>query len=132
MSLDGSQDHFDYNDRYGIKKVRAWVPYAVICALLGFGWIAWAGLHHANPTVSSELIAFNNQDPRNVEIRYILNREDPSQQATCILVARDIDKVIVGQIIDHIPASTSAVERAIHIPTRADAVNAGIQSCYLD
>ena len=132
MSLDGSQYHFDFNDRYGIKQSRAWIPYALTFLLVGGGWILWAGLHHANPTVSSELIAFNNQDPRNVEIRYILNREDPSQQATCILVARDIDKVIVGQIIDHIPSSKGAVERAIQIPTRADAVNAGIQSCYLD
>ena len=132
MTLDGAQSHFDYNDRYGIRKERAWVPYAISFLLIGAAWILWAGLHHAQPTVSSELIAFNNQDPRNVEIRYILTREDPTQSATCILAARDFDKVIVGQITDHIPAGKSVLERAVRIPSRADAVNAGIQTCYLD
>lgn len=108
------------------------MPYAISFLLIGAVWILWAGLHHAQPTISSELIAFNNQDPRNVEIRYILTREDPTQSATCILAARDFDKVIVGQITDHIPAGKSVLERAVRIPSRADAVNAGIQSCYLD
>jgi hypothetical protein len=61
-----------------------------------------------------------------------VTRENPSQNATCILTARDFDKVIVGQIIDHIPAGTSPLQRVVRIPSRADAVNAGIQSCYLD
>lgn len=132
MSSDGAGSDFDFNDRYGIRSQRAWVPYALSFLLIGGGWLLWAALHAAQPAISSQLLAFNNQDPRNIEIRYILTREDPSRSATCTLTARDIDKVIVGQITDHIPASKGAIERAVRIPSRADAVNAGIQSCYLD
>ena len=126
------QDEFDYNDRYGIRKQRAWLPYALSFLLIGGVWIIWAGIHHAEPNVSADLIAFNNQDPRNTEIRYIVTRRDSSREATCLVTARDIDKVIVGQISDVIPASSGAVERVVTIPSRADAVNAGVTSCRLN
>ena len=132
MTLDSSQYHFDYNDRYGIRKQSAWLPYALSFLLIGGVWIIWAGIHHAEPNVSADLIAFNNQDPRNTEIRYIVTRRDSSREATCIVTARDIDKVIVGQISDVIPASSGAVERVVTIPSRADAVNAGVTSCRLN
>lgn len=132
MTLDSSQYHFDYNDRYGIRQQRAWLPYALSFLIIGGAWIIWAGIHHAEPAVSADLIAFNNQDPRNTEIRYIVTRRDSSREATCIVTARDIDKVIVGQISDVIPASSGAVERVVTIPSRADAVNAGVTSCRLN
>lgn len=132
MTLDSSQYHFDYNDRYGIRQQRAWLPYALSFLIIGGAWIIWAGIHHAEPAASADLIAFNNQDPRNTEIRYIVTRRDSSREATCIVTARDIDKVIVGQISDVIPASSGAVERVVTIPSRADAVNAGVTSCRLN
>lgn len=126
------QDEFDYNDRYGIRKQRAWLPYALSFLIIGGAWTIWAGIHHAEPIVSADLIAFNNEDPRNTEIRYIVTRRDPSREATCIVTARDFDKVIVGQISDVVPASSGAVERVVTIPSRADAVNAGVTSCRLN
>ena len=132
MSDEKFQGELDYNDRYGIRPPRAWLPYAVVLLLSGVIWTIWAGVHQAVPAVSSKLLAFDNTDRRNIEIRYILNRQDPSMPATCILIARDFDKVIVGQIIDRIPPSEGGVERAVTIPSRADAVNASISTCYLD
>jgi hypothetical protein len=132
MTLDGSQYHFDYNDRYGIRSQRAWLPYALSFLIIGGAWIVWAGLHHSEPAIASSLVAFDNTDPRKTEIRYIVTRRDPSAPATCIVAARDFDKVIVGQIVDHIPASSGAIERTVTIPSRADAVNAGVTTCYLD
>ena len=131
MSLDGSQYHFDYNDRYGIRAQRAWLPYALVLVVVGGIWLIWAGVHHAEPAISANLLAFNNEDPRNIEIRYTITRRDPSQEAICIITARDMDKVIVGQISDLIPASSGTVERVATIPSRADAVNAGVASCRL-
>ncbi|MFM6941375.1 MAG: DUF4307 domain-containing protein [Candidatus Planktophila sp.] len=132
MSLDGSQYHFDYNDRYGVRSERAWVPYALSFILIGGAWILWAGLHHAEPAISYSVIAFDNTDPRNTQLRYSITRRDSSQPATCTIAARDIDKVIVGQLDDQIPASEGAIERTVIIASRADAVNAGVISCRLD
>lgn len=130
--MSGTESQFDFNDRYGIRNQRAWLPYALSFLIIGGGWLIWAALHHAEPEISHSLVAFNNDDPRNTEIRFIVNRRDPSAPATCILAARDFDKVIVGQIVDRIPASKGAIERTVVIPSRADAVNAGVTTCYLD
>ena len=134
MSYNESQ--FDYNDRYGIassssKFNQAWVRYATIFTLVGGAWILWAGLHHSNPEIRTDLISFTTDNPRNPEIRYSVQRRDASQTITCTLTARDIDKNIVGQIDDTIPAGGSYIERTATIPTRADAVNAGIARCRI-
>jgi hypothetical protein len=115
-----------------VRSQRGWLPYALSFLIIGGGWLIWAALHHAEPAISHTLVAFNNDNPRNTEIRFIVTRRDPSAPATCIVAARDFDKVIVGQIVDRIPASEGAIERTVVIPSRADAVNAGITTCYLD
>ena len=122
-------DQFDFNDRYGIKPARAWVKYAITFAVIGGAWLLWAGLHKANPVFRYDLISFSTQDARSPEIRYFVDREKGSQVITCTLTARDFEKNVVGQIDDTIPAGGTYIERIIVIPTRADAVNAGIASC---
>jgi hypothetical protein len=136
MTLDGSQyqsdgKDFDYNDRYGIRPQKAWVPYALSFLLIGGAWIVWAGMHHAEPAISANLVAFNNKDPRKIEIQYSITRRDSSKVGTCVITARDINKVIVGQVSDEIPASKGPIQRTVTIPSRADAVNAGVDSCFL-
>ena len=125
-----SGEEFDFNDRYGIRPRRAWISYAVVCAILGGGWLVWSALDHSNPQIRTSLISFNNQDPRKVEVRYSVTRRDPNEVITCTLVARDFGVNIVGQIDDLIPAGEKYTERVATIPTRADAVNAGILSCH--
>ena len=132
MSDEKFQGELDYNDRYGIRTGKPWLPYAISFAVISVIWLLWSALHHAQPAIGSDLIAFSNKDPRNIEIRYIVTREDPSLSGTCILAARDIDKVVVGQITDFIPPGKALIERVVNIPSRGDAVNAGIESCYLN
>lgn len=132
MSDEKFQGELDFNDRYGIRTGKPWLPYAISFAVLGVIWLLWSALYHAQPAISSDLIAFTNTDPRKIEIRYIVTREDPSLSGTCILAARDIDKVVVGQITDFIPPGKALIERAVTIPSRGDAVNARIESCYLN
>ena len=129
MSYNESQ--FDYNDRYGIKPKSAWVKYAVTLLVAGVAWVAWAGLHHARPELSQDLISFENSDPRNPTIRYSINREDGNAVVICTLTARDFDKNVVGQVDDVIEAGDNSLERNVAIPTRADAVNVGITRCRI-
>ena len=89
----------------------------------------WAGLHHAQPLVRSELISFSTQDPRKPVIRYFIQRDNVKNVIICTLTARDYEKNVVGQVEDTIEAGESFVERSVTIPTRAYAVNAGISGC---
>jgi hypothetical protein len=127
MSQGKSQ--FDFNDRYGIRPARAWIKYAVVFGVLGGSWLLWAGIHHSNPEIRTELISFVTSNPRSPEIRYSVQRASGSDVVICTLTARDFEKNVVGQLEDTIPAGDTYLERTITIPTRADAVNAGIERC---
>ena len=83
MSYNESQ--FDFNDRYGIKPQRTWVKYAAAFLVAGIAWVIWAGLHHARPELSQQLISFENSDPRNPTIRYSIERRDKSAVVICTL-----------------------------------------------
>jgi len=120
---------FDYNDRYGIKPASSWRPVAAVILVVGLIWLLWAGLHHARPEISFRLISFNVIDDRNTEIRFEATRRDENRELTCTLVARDFDKLIVGQIDDVIPAGQGYIDRTTTIPTRNMAATATVLRC---
>lgn len=122
---------FDFNNRYGIKPVQVWKRYALICLLVGGGWLTWAGLHQANPELRYELISFDTDNPRAPEIRYLISRDDGDKEVLCTLTARDYEKNVVGQVEERIPAGERYLEISTVIPTRAIAVNAGITRCRI-
>jgi hypothetical protein len=120
---------FDYNDRYGIKPASRWRPIAGVILSIGLIWLIWAGLHHSRPEVTFRLISFNVIDDRNTEIRFEATRRDEDRELTCTLVARDFDKLIVGQIDDVIPAGQGYIDRTTTIPTRNLAATATVLRC---
>ncbi|MBJ7505939.1 MAG: DUF4307 domain-containing protein [Candidatus Nanopelagicus sp.] len=119
--------------RYGIKEVpksRNWL----LGALIGIvaAWFAWSGYNAANPAVRSELVSFKIIDAQSISITYKISVRDNSIDHSCAVVARDIDKNVVGEVTDPMPAEELMVGanlRTLTIPTRLPAVNAGISSC---
>jgi hypothetical protein len=120
---------FDYNDRYGVKPANRWRPVAAVILGVGIIWLLWAGLHHARPEVTFRLISFSVTNDRETVIRFEATRRDASRELTCTLVARDIDKLIVGQVDDVIPAGESNIDRSTAIPTRNLAATASVLRC---
>ncbi len=124
-----SEEAFNYNDRYGITKSRSWIAVALITAVLGVGWITWAGLHHSNPAIRVQEIAFFDGKTREVSVRYSVDRHSTTTATICTVIARDYEMNIVGQIDQLIPAGKSKVELVTVVPTRFEAVNADVSSC---
>ena len=124
-----SQEAFNYNDRYGITKSRSWIPVALVTAILGVSWIIWAGLHHSNPTIRVQEIAFVVGTEREVSVRYSVDRHSNDSATICTVIARDYEMNIVGQVDQEIPAGKSKVELVTVVPTRTEAVNADVSSC---
>jgi hypothetical protein len=124
-----SQSPFDYNDRYGIKKGRNWVGFAVFIAIAGIGWVTWAGLHHSNPAISVQLISFSVTSDRETSIRYSVDRNGVEGPVICTLITRDFYRNIVGQLDEEIPAGEGIVELTTSVATRIEAVNADVQGC---
>jgi Domain of unknown function (DUF4307) len=120
---------FDFNDRYGIKPANRWRPLAGVILVVGIIWLLWAGLHHSRPEISASLISFSVSNDREIVLRYEANRRDPNRELTCTLVARDIDKLVVGQVDDVITAGQGLVDRSTAIPTRNLAATASVLRC---
>lgn len=123
------QKPLDYNDRYGVKTSRSWVPVAITLGIALVAWVTWAGLHHSNPQIRIQLISFTIDNDREVSVRYSVDRHSNDSATICTLIARDYDKNIVGQIDEEIPAGDSKVELVTVVPTRIEAVNADVSSC---
>jgi hypothetical protein len=124
-----SQEPFDYNDRYGVKKGRSWIAVALVTAIVGVGWITWAGLHHSNPAIRIQLITFTVDSDRAVSVRYSVDRENAEQALICTVIARDYDTNVVGQLDQEIAHGQAKVELVSVVPTRSEAVNADVSSC---
>jgi len=124
-----SQTPFDYNDRYGVKKNRSWIGAALFFGISGVVWVTWAGLHHSNPPIRTQLITFTVESERAISVRYSVNRHSTSSTTICTLIARDYDKNIVGQIDQEIPSGDPTVELVTLVPTRSAAVNADVSVC---
>jgi hypothetical protein len=122
-------NEFDYNDRYGVKPANRWRPVAGVILVIGIIWLLWAGLHHARPEITTRLISFTVTNDRETVIRFEATRRDANREITCTLVARDIDKLIVGQVDDVIPAGQSLIDRSTAIPTRNLAATASVLRC---
>jgi hypothetical protein len=124
-----SQEPFDYNDRYGVKKPRSWIAIALITAIVGVGWVTWAGLYHSNPQIRVQLISFTVDSDRAVSVRYFVDRNSADTASICTVIARDFYKDIVGQIDVEVPAGKEKVELVSVVPTRSQAVNADVSTC---
>jgi nitrogen regulatory protein PII-like uncharacterized protein len=124
-----SQEPFDYNERYGLRKKRSWVGVALITAIVGVGWITWAGLYHSNPEIRVQLISFTVDSDREVSVRYFVERDSAEAVSICTVIARDFYKDIVGQIDVEIPSGEEKVELVSIVPTRSLAVNADVSTC---
>lgn len=124
-----SPEPFNYNDRYGIKKTRTWVPVAVFLAVAGIIWVTWAGLYHSNPPIRTQLISFTIDSDRVVSIRYSVDRNSQNSKIYCTLIARDYDKNIVGQVDEVIPEGSGKIELVTPVSTRSEAVNADVTGC---
>lgn len=120
---------FSYEDRYGKAGGNRWVAYAFAISIVGLLWIFWAGLHHANPAISSQLISFEVTGEKEISLRYSINRTDSDQVVICTLKALDEDKNVVGQMDDTIPAGERISQQVTAIATRSAPFTASIARC---
>ena len=102
---------------------------AILIAILGIGWVTWAGLYHSNPPIRIQLLTFVVESDRAVSVRYSVDRNGVDGVIVCTVIARDYDKNIVGQIETEIGDGQGKIELVTVLPTRIAAVNADVSGC---
>lgn len=116
--------------RYGKSNNNLWKYSALLLLAIGLPWLMWSAWYHSNPPARVSLVSFKPIDSRTIEITFELDRRDPVSLQICTLVARDFEKNIVGEIDFEVPASkTNPQKITAKIPTRLEAVNAGVLEC---
>lgn len=119
-----------YGKRYIDGQSRWKIP-AAIFAMAGIPWLLWSAGYHSQPAIRFELISFQVIDDQQISITYLLERNEPSLDVVCTLVARDFEKNIVGERTDRFTPNKSIgkVVQTNEIETRIQAVNADVISC---
>ena len=135
---DFNESEIEYlNTRYG-KATTSWRGPGVLFALFGIPWLLWSATYHSNPEIRATLLNFqvpmsqtiSDSGKPTIEIRYQVQRRNPERTITCTLVARDIDKNVVGEIADRIaPSTEKSIIRIVQIPARLTPVNAAVLDC---
>lgn len=73
------------------------VAVAVVAAV-ALAWLAWAALSHADPEVTSEIVAWEVVDDHAATATFTVARRTPDVEATCLLRAQARDHSIVGEL----------------------------------
>jgi hypothetical protein len=90
----------DLADRYGAParwRRPAAVGLAVVLAVVGLTWLAWAAWFHSSPDVRSEVVTFDVTSDHQVETRVDVQLED-GVEASCRVRALAEDKTAVGEL----------------------------------
>ncbi len=127
------------DDRYGTHKKGGWKLPAIILLVVATPWLLWSGSHYLSPEITWELISFSDdQSPAaaqatpSITVTYRIQRRTPEKNISCTLVARDIDKNVVGELTDLIIGGKErSILRKVAIKTRVPAVNGAVERCYL-
>jgi Domain of unknown function (DUF4307) len=119
-------------ERYGAPAPWArplTIGLASLVAALGLGWLAWAALDHANPQLSSQLVAYQVIDAHRVRVRIqIVYRADVT--ASCRVTAEASDHGIVGDLTFAAPADRRNMVTVVKtIVTEREATTAVLQGC---
>ncbi|MBM7457800.1 DUF4307 domain-containing protein [Rhodococcus coprophilus] len=98
------------SDRYPSKKGsmrgRRW-GYTAAGLVAGL-FLAFVLFQNNTPPIESEIVAFDVVDDHTIEVQLKVTREDPAQDAVCVIRARSKDGSETGRREVLIPASDSA------------------------
>ncbi len=118
-------------ERYGISNSHrpAWLPYAILLAIVGGGWLIWSGGHYSTPEIRASVVSFTSIDAKHFSIKYSISVRHPAIARNCTLVAYDYAANVVGQVSDSPVTGLASQDRTVTIPTRAPAVSAQLLGC---
>ena len=121
--------------RYGAPaspgRRRATRALAVVAAVVGVGWVVWAGLGQAGADVRYTDVGFRIVDDQRVDVTYDVGK-DPGRTAVCTLRALDRGKGTVGLAEVTIGPTAERVTRNVStVQTSALAVTGIVRDCRL-
>ena len=92
----------------------------------------WAGIENSSPPVAGEVRNFVVNNPNEISVDLVIQREDPSQPVECSVYAQAESYEEVGEDVLQIPPGTKKLElHSFTIQTVKEAVAIEVESCHL-
>jgi hypothetical protein len=133
VSLGGSIDVVDQSltERYAAPP--AWrrpvtIGGAVLVALVGLAWLAWATFYQATPKVQSELMSFRVLDVHSVTARVDVRISSGTTHPSCTVQALASDHSVVGELTFTPHSGTNEVT----VRTERQATAVDVPGCIAD
>jgi hypothetical protein len=118
--------------RYPKPRVARPVLIGIVAVVAAgsLGWLIWAGLVHANPTVSARVPAFTVVSDTRIDVTVTVDRPDPSIPVVCRISAQATDFQPVGEVNLRVEASAArVVDVDVSITTLRRATTAVVREC---
>ncbi len=98
--------------RYPKRTLWDWLLYGGLALGIGVAFVitVMAALDHANPPVASMVRSFTVDTPTSARVELVVQRQDPTLEAECTLVAKAESYEEVGETTVRIPADTEEIK----------------------
>lgn len=117
--------------RYPARRTtRAWIPLAILLAVLGAIWLVWAGSYGATGTVTARVDAFEVRSDTQIDVTVTIDRPDPGKAAECLLYSQAVTYDRVGEAKVQVePGGSSLTTLNIELRTFKRATTAAVENC---
>jgi hypothetical protein len=117
--------------RYQERRPPLWIALAIALALVGVGWLVWAGMYGATGTVTARVDAFRVLSDTQIEVTVTLDRPDPAAPAACQLFAQAVSYERVAELPISVEAGGSKLTtRTYVLNTLRRATTADVEDCH--
>lgn len=115
--------------RYPERRRRLWIPLAIVLAVLGVAWLAWAGSYGAG-AVTARVDAFRVLSDTRMEVTVTIDRPGVDQAAVCQLFAQAVTYERVAELPIRVEAGgTRLTTRTYTLNTIRRATAADVEKC---
>jgi hypothetical protein len=102
-------------------------------AAVGLGWLIWAALFHSRPAVAAQVSAYSVVSDTAIDVTLTVDRRNPTQPVTCLVVAEAADLSRVGeQQVAVGPSNVRLVDQKLTLVTLRRATTAIAKRCTVD
>jgi hypothetical protein len=129
----------DVAERLRRRYPRPRIPRALLVVTIGIGvavalsWLVWAASFHSRPAVASQVSAYSVISDTAIDVTLTVDRRDPAQPVTCLVVAQAVDFSTVGeQQVAVAAAAARVVDLKLTLVTLRRAVAATVKGCTVD
>jgi hypothetical protein len=126
----------DVAERLRLRYPPPRVPRRLVVALVAVGaavglvWLVWAALFHATPAVAGQMSGFRVVSDTEILVTLTVDRRDPAQPVTCLVLAQGEDFEPVGEQQVQVPGATApVVNTEVRLVTLRRAMTASVKGC---